>query len=58
MGKRRQRQLDLDLGDRRRWKELPEKARKRCVELLSFLLADIVKEERGAEEEEVADERR
>ena len=57
MGRRRQRQLDLDLGDRRRWKELPEKARKKTTELLSFLLAGIVKEERGAEEE-VADERR
>ncbi len=57
MGRRRQRQLDLDLGDRKRWKELPEKAKRRCVELLSFLLADIVKEERGADEE-VADERR
>jgi len=57
MRRRRQRQLDLDLGDRRRWKELPEKARKRTIELLSFLLAGIVKEERGAEEE-VADERR
>ena len=57
MGRRRQRQLDLDLGDRKRWKELPEKARKRTIELLSFLLAGIVKEEHGAEEE-VADERR
>jgi len=54
---RRQRQLDLDLGDRRRWKELPEQVRRSCVELLSFLLAGIVEEERGAEEE-VSDERR
>lgn len=54
---RRQRQFDLDLGDRRRWKELPEKARNKCVELLSLLLAGIVEEERGAEKE-VPDERR
>ena len=53
---RRPRQLDLDLGDRKRWKELPERARRRCVKLLSLLLADIVKEECGATEE-VPDER-
>jgi hypothetical protein len=57
MRRRRQRQLDLDLGDRKRWKELPEKARKKTIELLSFLLAGIAEAERGAEEE-VADERR
>jgi hypothetical protein len=57
MRRRRQRQLDLDLGDRKRWKELPEKARRKTIELLSFLLAGIVKEERGVEEE-VVDERR
>ena len=55
--RRRQRQFDLDLGERRRWKELPEKARRRCVELLSFLLEGIVEEERGTKEE-VPDERR
>ncbi len=54
---RRQRQLDLDLGDRKRWKELPERARSKCVELLSLLLAGIVEEECGAEKE-VSDERR
>lgn len=55
MRRRRQRQLDLDFGERRQWRELPEKVRRRCVELLSLLLAEVVRAERVAEE--VADER-
>jgi len=54
--RRRQRQLDLDFGDRRQWKELPENEQRRCVEFLSLLLAGVVRAERAAAEE-VADER-
>ena len=55
----RQRQLDMDFGDRRRWEELPEPARGACIELLSRLLAGIVfgTAEAADEVEEVGDER-
>lgn len=55
----RQRQLDMDFGDRRRWEEFPEPARRACIELLSRLLAGIVLGTAGAEGEveEVGDER-
>jgi hypothetical protein len=55
--RRRERQLDLDFGERRRWKELPLETRRECIELLSLLLAGIVRAER-VDVEEVLDERR
>lgn len=54
--RRRQRQLDMDFGDQKRWKELPERERRKCIDLLSRLLAGVVRAERGADEE-VPDER-